>query len=131
MKDVKIVFTDLDSTLTFSEGKIDIKNKKVFENLANIGIPVVINTGRSISYTIPLCKQFSTSNYLIASNGAEIYNYLTKKFIYRSVISKEDLKILDELIEKYKLLYIANGIERRYSNKTDKSVATIFSNYLC
>ena len=130
MKNVKIVFTDLDSTLTISEGKIDITNKKIFEKLANIGIPVVINTGRSIPYTIPLCKQFSTSNYLIASNGAEIYNYINKKVIYRNIISKESLKYLDELIDKYNLLFMANGVERRYSNKTDKNLATIFSNYL-
>ena len=130
MKNVKIVFTDLDSTLTKSEGKIDIQNKKVFEKLADIGIPVVINTGRSVPYTVPICKQFSTSNFLIASNGAEIYNYLNKKVIYRNIISKEDLKFIDGLIEKYNLLFLANGIERRYSNKVDKTVGTIFSNYL-
>ena len=130
MKNVKIVFTDLDSTLTVSEGKIDIKNKKVFENLANIGVPVVINTGRSIPYTIPFCKQFSTSNYLIASNGAEIYNFLNKKVIYRSIISRENLKIIDEMIKKFDLLYFANGVEKRYTNKTDNNVSAIFSNFL-
>ena len=130
MKNVKIVFTDLDSTLTISEGKIDIVNKKIFEKLANIGIPVVINTGRAISYTIPFCKQFSTSNYLIASNGAEIYNYLNKKIIYRNILNKDSLKFLDNLIKKYNLFYIANGVERKYSNETEKNVATIFSNYL-
>lgn len=130
MKNVKIVFTDLDSTLTKSEGKIDIQNKKIFEKLSNIGIPVVINTGRSVPYTVPICKQFNTSNYIIASNGAEIYNYLNKKVIFRSIISKEDLKFIDGLIEKYNLLFLANGIERRYSNKVDKTVGTIFSNYL-
>ena len=130
MNNVKIVFTDLDSTLTISEGKIDIQNKKIFEKLADIGIPVVINTGRSIPYIIPICKQFSTSNYVIASNGAEIYNYLTKKVIYRSVILEEDLKIIDDLIRKYDLLFYANGIQRRYTNKTEKSIGTIFTNYL-
>ena len=130
MNNVKIVFTDLDSTLTISEGKIDIQNKKIFEKLADIGIPVVINTGRSIPYIIPICKQFSTSNYVIASNGAEIYNYLTKKVIYRSVILEENLKIIDDLIRKYDLLFYANGIQRRYTNKTEKSIGTIFTNYL-
>ena len=130
MNNVKIVFTDLDSTLTISEGKIDIQNKKIFEKLADIGIPVVINTGRSIPYIIPICKQFSTSNYVIASNGAEIYNYLTKKVIFRSVILEEDLKIIDDLIRKYDLLFYANGIQRRYTNKTEKSIGTIFTNYL-
>jgi Cof subfamily protein (haloacid dehalogenase superfamily) len=130
MDNVKIVFTDLDSTLTISEGKIDIANKKIFEKLANIGVPVVINTGRSIPYTIPFCKQFSTSHYLITSNGAEIYNYLNKKIIYRNILSKDSLKYIDKLIDKHNLLFMANGIEKRYSNKTDQNSATIFSNYL-
>jgi Cof subfamily protein (haloacid dehalogenase superfamily) len=129
MNDIKIIFTDLDSTLTEKEGKIDFKYKTIFERFADIGIPVVINTGRSIPYTIPLCKQFSTSNYLVASNGAEIYNYLNKKVIYRNIITRDNLKVLDELIKKFDLFYVANGVTKRYSNKVDNT-GIIFSNYL-
>lgn len=119
MKDIKIVFTDLDYTLTKEEGKIDIVNKRIFEKLADIGIPVVINTGRFIPYLVPICKQFSTSNYLIASNGAEIYNYLNNKMIYRSVISKENIDFLNEIINKNNLLYTAYGVLKKYTNKDD------------
>jgi len=121
MKNIKIVFTDLDYTLTKSEGKIDIVNKRIFEKLADIGIPVVINTGRFIPYLVPICKQFSTSNYLIASNGAEIYNYLNNKMIYRSVISKENIKYLNEIINKHNLLYTAYGVLKKYTNKDDEN----------
>ena len=122
MKEVKIVFSDLDSTLTKEQGIIDIKNKAIFDKLANIGIPVVLNTGRSLTYTIPICKQFNTSNYVITSNGAEVYNFITKKMIYRSVISKENLLKLDDLIKKYNLYFLANGIDKRYTNNLDDSV---------
>jgi Cof subfamily protein (haloacid dehalogenase superfamily) len=125
MKDVKIVFTDIDSTLTYAPGKIDIKNKKIFENLKNIGIPVVISTGRSIPYAVSICKQFSTSSYVIASNGAEVYNYVSKNMIYRSVINPENIAKLDEMIEKYNLMFIANGVERRYSNKLEDSTGLV------
>ena len=53
MKKVKIVFTDFDSTLTVESGIVDIRNKVIFERLAEIGIPVVINTGRPLNYIIP------------------------------------------------------------------------------
>ena len=119
MKDVKIVFTDLDYTLTTSEGVIDIKYKRIFEKLSDIGIPVVINTGRSISYTIPICKQFNASNYIIATNGAEIYNHLTDKLIYNSVISKENIDKLDKIIKKNNLLYTAFAGKNKYTNKND------------
>lgn len=120
MKNIKIVFTDLDHTLTKSEGKIDIINKRIFEKLADIGIPVVINSGRFIPYLVPLCKQFSTSNYLIASNGAEIYNYLNNKFVYRSVLSKENIEYLNEIINNNNLLFTAYGVCKKYTNKNDE-----------
>jgi len=131
VKDIKIIFTDLDGTLTKEKGRIDIENKKMFERLSNIGIPVIINTGRSVPYTLSICKQYMTSNYLICSNGAEIYNYLTKKIIYRSVISKDNLKYIDELIKKYNLLFTANGIEKRYSNKTFDNIGLSYIDSLC
>ncbi len=130
MEKVKIVFTDLDSTLTKEQGVIDFKNKEIFTRLADVGIPVVINTGRSLSYTIPLCKQFNTSNYVIASNGAEVYNFVTKNMIYRSVISKENIKKLDELVKKYQLFFIANGVEKRYTNNLDDSTGFFVSGNL-
>ena len=126
MKDIKAVFTDLDSTLTKEKKLIDIENKKMFELLSNIGIPVIINTGRSIPYTIPICKQYMTSNYLICSNGADIYNYITKKVIYRSVINQDNLNYLEDLIEKYNLFFTANGINKRYSNKTFDNAGCTF-----
>ena len=120
MKDVKIVFTDLDYTLTIKEGKVDIKNKRIFEKLADIGIPVVINSGRFIPYLIPFCKQFSTSNYLVAANGAQVYDYINNKIIYRSIISGDNIKYLDDIITKNNLLYTAYGVLKKYTNKNDE-----------
>ena len=119
MKNVKIVFTDLDYTLTSSEGIIDIKYKRIFEKLADIGIPVVINTGRSVAYTIPICKQFNASNYLIATNGAEMYNYLTDKLIYKNVISRENIEKVNDVINNHNLLYTAFAGKNKYTNKDD------------
>ncbi len=122
MKDIKIVFTDLDSTLTKEKGIIDIENKTIFEKLASVGIFVVINTGRPLPYIIPICKQFNTSGYVIASNGAEIYNYVNNKVIYKNSINKENLAKIDEFIKKYDLFFTTNGINKRYTNKKEDNV---------
>lgn len=119
MKDTKIIFIDLDGTLKNDNGKIDEKIPKVFQNFKDIGIYIVFTTGRATSYTESLAKQFSTSSYLISSNGAEIYNYVSKKSILKSVISKSNLNYLDELIKKYNLMFIANCTKMRYTNKKD------------
>ena len=130
MKRIKIVFIDLDSTLTKKPGQIDNSYKMIFSRLNNIGIPIVINTGRALPYVIPICKQFCTSNYVIASNGAEIYNYVAKKEIFRSIISKENIEKLDILIKKYDLTYIANGKEKRYTNRKENNIGFNICNSL-
>ena len=56
MKNTKIVFTDLDYSLTSKEGVIDIKYKRIFEKLADIGIPVVMNTGRCRGSDNGVCR---------------------------------------------------------------------------
>ena len=110
MNKTKIVFVDLDGTLAKEGRNIDISNKRVIEKLAKIGIPVVMITGRSLFYSESLCKQFSLSNYLIASNGADIYNYVSKNIIYRNIISRKDIEKMDELVKKYDLFFTANSI---------------------
>lgn len=117
MENVKIVFVDLDGTLKDNEGKVSIRNKKVFERLMDKGINIVIATGRSLPDAMTYSKQFSTSNYVISSNGAEIYNYLTKETIYKSIISKTDVLMIDELVQKYNLFFIANCLDKTYTNK--------------
>lgn len=90
---------------------------KIIEKLSEIGVSTVFTTGRPLSYTISLSKQFSGSNYVISSNGAEIYNYSNKKVIYNSFLSKEDLNLLKDLINKYNLFFIANCLTKTYTNK--------------
>ena len=117
MKSTKIVFVDLDGTLKNNNQKISIRNKEIIEKLFDIGILVVFTTVRPLNYTISLSKQFSASNYVISSNGAEIYNYFNKKIIYNSIISNEVLIKLNELIKKYNLFFIANCLLKSYTNK--------------
>lgn len=118
VKNTKIVFVDLDGTLKDSNKKISMRNKRIFERLADIGIVVVFTTGRPLSYTISLSKQFSSSNYVISSNGAEIYNYSNGNVIYHSRLSRENINKLKELIKKYQLFFIANCLTQAYTNKT-------------
>ncbi len=118
VKNTKIVFVDLDGTLKDSNKKISMRNKRIFEKLADIGIVVVFTTGRPLSYTISLSKQFSSSNYVISSNGAEIYNYSNGNVIYHNRLSRENINKLKELIKKYQLFFIANCLTQAYTNKT-------------
>ena len=120
MKDVKIVFIDLDGTLTDIDGKVDMDTIKSIEKLKSIGVQVILTTGRSLPYTINYANKNDSGNYLITSNGSEIYNVSSKKVLYKNVISKENLVFIDDLISKYNLLFTANSASYRYTNNEEK-----------
>lgn len=117
MKNVKIVFIDLDGTLKDSNQKISIRHMKIFKKLADNGIQVVFTTGRSLPYTMSLSKQFMTSNYIISSNGAEIYNFGNKKVLYHNFLSRDVVIKLGELMRKHNMFFIANCLLKTYTNK--------------
>ena len=116
MKEVKIVFIDIDGTLRDSNGKISDDTIKSILKLKNEGIQIVLTTGRSLKYTINVSKLYDGGNYIISSNGAEIYNYKSNNMIFSSPISKEDLAFIEEKILIYRLFFIANTEGFRYSN---------------
>lgn len=118
MKNIKIVFIDLDGTLRDSSGKISEKYKILFDKLKKIGIKIVFCTGRGKMYTESLCKLIGTSSYCVTSNGALIHNYLNDNIIYKSIISKDDLIYLNKLIEENKYFFVANTCSNSsYTNK--------------
>ena len=120
MNNIRIVFVDLDGTLRDSNGLISDKSKEIINKLKEIDVYVVFTTGRCIPYTVNLAKEVSPSEYLITSNGSEIYNYINDELIYKKVLSKEDIFYLNELIEKYNLRFVANTLRVRYSNREGK-----------
>lgn len=122
MKNIKIVFVDLDGTLRDSNGKISTRAKKIIKKLKDIGINVVFITGRPVPYTIKLAKQFDPSSYIVCSNGAEVFNYLSKRVIYKSTIMNNDILFLNDLIDRYHLYFLANTIDKVYTNREFDSI---------
>ena len=104
MKDTKIVFLDLDGTLKDENKKISTRSKRILKRLTDIGVQIVLTTGRPLPYTVSLSKQFAVSSYVISSNGAEIYNHTTNKVIYN--------------FKKYELYFVVNSLLNSYTNKT-------------
>lgn len=122
MKNTKIVFIDLDGTLKDNNEKIDNKYVNMFKKLTDLGIKIVLCTGRGKIYTERVSKQLGASSYIITSNGAYIYNYLSDNDIYVSIINNEDLIFLDSIIKKYGFYFIANTIDGIYTNKNFENI---------
>ena len=85
MNKFDIVFVDIDDTLNPSNQATSEYTKEVMKKLKEQGIKVVVNTGRSTTYAINKSIEANLSEYVISSNGAEVYNYETKEDILRKL----------------------------------------------
>lgn len=119
MNKYEIVFVDIDDTLNPSNESTSEYTKEVMKRLKEKGIKVVVNTGRSTRYAINKSIEANLSEYVISSNGAEVYDYENKKIIFSKPIPPEQIKKIYEYVEQTKMTLILNSIENRYINTKD------------
>ena len=85
----KLIAIDLDGTLLNSYGEITNKNKEAIKYALDKGVEVVLASGRDPKTMEKISLELGIQNYLIAGNGANIYNIKSKENIYENFIAKE------------------------------------------
>ena len=119
MNKYDIVFVDIDDTLNPSGEKVTDYTKEVMTKLKDKGIKVVVNTGRSARYAIEKSKEANLSEYVISSNGSEVYNHETQEVIFNKAIPADVIKKIYDYVVETKMTIILNSIENRYINTKD------------
>lgn len=119
MNKYDIVFCDIDDTLNPSNGTTTEYTREVMKKLKDKGIKVVVNTGRSAKYAVEKSIEAGLSEYVISSNGAEVYNYHERKEIFSKPISNEDIIAIYEYCVSHDMTIILNCLEKRYINIKD------------
>lgn len=93
--DRKLLFLDLDGTLLNDEGIITEGNRKALEAALNRGHGVVIATGRPLSSALGKAASLGLNKpgcYVIAFNGAVIYDFGSREQVFRCAISKDAVR---------------------------------------
>ena len=85
----KLIAIDLDGTLLNSYGEISNKNKEAISYALNKGIYVVLASGRDPGTMRKISLELGINNYVIAGNGASIYDIQLEKNIYENFIDNE------------------------------------------
>lgn len=101
---IKIIFTDLDGTLLNSSGKISDNNLVACIKAQEKGIPVVINTGRYGENALEIAKKIKADQYqgyAIGNDGAEIWSFKDKKWIYLSQLKPQETNKLTKWLLEY------------------------------
>lgn len=118
-KNIKIAFFDIDGTLTNNKKEV-LKSTIDTLNKANeIGIKLVLCSGRSNEYLLKYASLFNNIDYLISSNGARIYDIKNDKNIFVNTLTKEDIVDIYNFTNKNKLcLTITSDILAYINNYT-------------
>lgn len=118
MQTPKMIVTDLDGTLLDIDKNCSDKTKKYLQKLKNEGTIIVIATGRILNSAIQVTGGAKFANYIISNAGGMVYDVVNQKEIFRTSISKEDIKkICSCYDEKFEYIDICNSM---YYNKYTK-----------
>ena len=92
----KLIAIDLDGTLLNSYGEVSKENRKAIEYAMKMGSRVVIASGRDTDSVKKISLDLGINDYLIAGNGANIYNIKNSRNMYENFLEKDKaLKIID------------------------------------
>lgn len=118
----KLIAIDMDGTLLNSQNKISCENILAIKKAADLGVKVVLTTGRIFTSALYYAKDLNINTPIIACNGA----YITEQD--KSIIYFEDSMTLDavesviNLAEKEGLYYHFYDDSRFYARKLTKTV---------
>lgn len=108
----KLVAVDLDGTLLNSYGEISENTKRVVKKVMKNGVEFVLASGRSIDSIKNIANDLGGIQYIIAGNGAVMYDIKQQKNIYENYIPKDKALELIKTCEENSIFYNV------YTNKT-------------
>lgn len=120
LNNIKVIFIDIDKTLTNDDKKVTQENSLAIKKAVEKGIMVVLCSGRSFAYAGMKAKEANASEYLITSNGAQIYDYKSSKSLYENPISKDTFAKLFNELRKMNIECILNTSTTRFGTKNLK-----------
>ena len=90
--DRKVLFLDLDGTLTNDDKKVTPKTLKALKQIMEEGHIVALASGRPTPGVAQVAKTLELDKYggyVLSFNGGKVINWKTKEVIYENALSKE------------------------------------------
>ena len=113
----KIIFSDLDGTLRNSNREVSQRTKDDIQKLMDMGVGVILCSGRPRCELERISRECNASRYIISSNGAEVYDSITKKVIYRDLVNIQSIISAYEIAQKEDCIFVMHSGNVRIVNK--------------
>ena len=110
---------DMDVTLLNSDKVISKENEVALKKLKQMGLEVIIATGRVDLMVKFYIKQLALKGPVISCNGGLIRNIETGEIIYSKIMDKNTVKEIIDYCMNNNINYIIYTAEIIYSNKNN------------
>ncbi|MFS0783926.1 Cof-type HAD-IIB family hydrolase [Bacillus sp. 1P06AnD] len=121
---IKCIASDMDGTLLNKEDKISQANKEAIEKAQEMGVEVVIATGRSYVEARHVLNDANLNCPVISINGAVIWGE-DGNVVSSNPMKQEDVKYAAALLDDAGIFYELFTNDGTYSKSKGQSVATI------
>lgn len=101
----KLVALDLDETLLDEEGKLNIETIDVIKQISNLGIRIIVCTGRIFGSARYFAKLMELDEFIVASNGALISNYKLDRILLEKRIDNDICFKIFEVLNELDIYY--------------------------
>ena len=105
LEHIQMIALDLDGTLTNSEKKITPKTKAALMKAQEMGIRVILASGRPVYGIMPLAKELELEKYggyILAFNGGKIINCTTQEIVFEQTIPMDEYYRVFDVVEPFK-----------------------------
>lgn len=116
----KAIFLDLDGTLLDDDKNVSEENKKAINMAEENGVSVCLCSGRQKEFVKKIkAKAGINSQYVISSNGCEIYDLKNNEILFTANLEEDLSKNLYEFCERRKFLIRVDTSYGRYINNME------------
>lgn len=119
--EVRAVATDLDGTLLRSDGTLSDRTRSAVLGVEDLGLRVVIATGRPPRWIAPIVEQFGERGLVVCANGAAVYDPERHELVRRTELSPDVLvELVDELLDAFP--HAVMGVEQGFDFAADVTI---------
>lgn len=112
----KMVCIDMDGTLLGKRKKISQINKDVLKKAHDMGVEIVVTTGRLYNNAAYFSQLLGVDSPVIAANGAIVIDQKTNDIIYEDAIPKRDCLAILDILNKYNVPFHFHTTDTIYCN---------------
>lgn len=132
IENIKYIVMDMDGTLLNDKHEIMPKTIKALIHLQNQGYKLLLASGRPLKAMLPYAEELeitSHEGYIIASNGAMLYDCDKKEVVFENRISIEDAKRVFAHLEQFEIYPFFRDEDKMYVEDVYSAVVDTQSNF--